>query len=275
MTSSGWHIENIANAMSTIRQEADKIFMGVGRNGEVAASISILADSQTESGKIILDARNVIVNGGLTAGALSASAGTIADIVSDQIVAGSINIGSLSFSHSDSSHTESLEIQPTPFSQGDGFRGPLRVEAWDTDRPAIDIKSGYVTGLKEKIYFSSMTPNTVGDHCRVYDNKVIISAKDDTDGVPPSTMVFWGDPGTRSILIEVPPLRQYQDGQCVTIVNSGQEPFSIIGYGDYDTGESIYGLGHDARYNRTQSMSGNVRMIHLYKHGNEWRGAPV
>ena len=62
-----------AQAMSTIQQESDKIFMGVGDGTNVAASITLLKGCSTSNSKIVLDAAHVIINGGLSAGVVTAS----------------------------------------------------------------------------------------------------------------------------------------------------------------------------------------------------------
>ena len=62
-----------ADAMSVIQQESDKIFMGVGDGTNVASSITLLKGCSTSDSKIVLDAAHVIINGGLSAGVVTAS----------------------------------------------------------------------------------------------------------------------------------------------------------------------------------------------------------
>ena len=61
--------------VSGIKLQGDKIWAGVGDGDDLKASIEIIADAETDEGKIILDADNVIINGGLQAGVVKA--GTI------------------------------------------------------------------------------------------------------------------------------------------------------------------------------------------------------
>ena len=78
--------------MSAIQQKSDQILMAVGDGTEVAASIQILAHDIGASGsKIILDASNVEINGGLTAGSVKSNMIDAGAITADKIAANAIS----------------------------------------------------------------------------------------------------------------------------------------------------------------------------------------
>ena len=100
MTGQGYTLETRITALSGIKQEADKIWAGVGSGDTVAASITILRDATANEGRIELNADNVIINGGLSAGvvtaaALAANAVTANAIAAEAITAGAIAAGSI------------------------------------------------------------------------------------------------------------------------------------------------------------------------------------
>lgn len=76
--------------VSGIKLQGDKIWAGIGDGDDVKASIEILADAETDEGKIVLDADNVIINGGLQAGVVKAGTIDANAITSDAIDTGAI-----------------------------------------------------------------------------------------------------------------------------------------------------------------------------------------
>ena len=83
----GYHISSYIDEMSAIRQQSDNILLAVGNGRDVAASISILKDADTDEGKIVLDATHVKVNGDLSASIITARKADIEDIVTEKITA--------------------------------------------------------------------------------------------------------------------------------------------------------------------------------------------
>lgn len=76
--------------VSGIKIQSDKVWAAVGDGDNVKASIEIIGDADTDSGKIILDADNVIINGGLRAGVVTAGSIAADAVTSDKIAANAI-----------------------------------------------------------------------------------------------------------------------------------------------------------------------------------------
>lgn len=76
--------------VSGIKLQADKVWAGVGDGDDLKASIEIIADAETDEGKIILDADNVIINGGLQAGVVKAGAIDAKAITTEKLDAGAV-----------------------------------------------------------------------------------------------------------------------------------------------------------------------------------------
>ncbi len=81
--------------VSGIKVKSDKIWAGIGDGNDVKASIEILADAETSSGKIILDADNVIINGGLQAGVVKAGSIESAAVTTDKLAANAVTAGKI------------------------------------------------------------------------------------------------------------------------------------------------------------------------------------
>lgn len=76
--------------VSGIKLQGDKIWAGVGDGDDLKASIEIIADAETDEGKIILDADNVIINGGLQAGVVKAGTIDAKAVTSEKIDTGAV-----------------------------------------------------------------------------------------------------------------------------------------------------------------------------------------
>lgn len=80
---------------SGIKILSDKIWAAVGDGENVKASIEIIGDADTDGGKIILDASNVIINGGLSAGVVTAGAIESGAVTTDKLAANSVTAGKI------------------------------------------------------------------------------------------------------------------------------------------------------------------------------------
>lgn len=76
--------------VSGIKLQGDKIWAGVGDRDDLKASIEIIADAETDEGKIILDADNVIINGGLQAGVVKAGAIDAKAVTTEKLDTGAV-----------------------------------------------------------------------------------------------------------------------------------------------------------------------------------------
>lgn len=79
--------------VSGIKVQADKVWAGVGDGDDLKASIEIIANSEVDEdtgSKIILDADNVIINGGLQAGVVKAGAIDAKAITTEKLDAGAV-----------------------------------------------------------------------------------------------------------------------------------------------------------------------------------------
>lgn len=79
--------------VSGIKLQGDKIWAGVGDGDDLKASIEIIANAEVDGetgSKIILDATNVKINGGLQAGVVDAGAITAKAITTDKIDTGAV-----------------------------------------------------------------------------------------------------------------------------------------------------------------------------------------
>ena len=79
--------------VSGIKLQGDKIWAGVGDGDDLKASIEIIANSEVDDetgSKIILDADNVIINGGLQAGVVKAGTIDALAVTSEKIDAGAV-----------------------------------------------------------------------------------------------------------------------------------------------------------------------------------------
>ena len=81
--------------VSGIKLQGDKIWAGIGDGDDVKASIEILADAETDEGKIVLDADNVIINGGLQAGVVKAGAIDAGAVTTEKLDAGAVTAGKI------------------------------------------------------------------------------------------------------------------------------------------------------------------------------------
>lgn len=84
--------------VSGIKVQSDKVWAGVGDGDDVKASIEILgnADVDEETGsKIILDADNVIINGGLSAGVVKAGAIDAKAVTTEKLDTGAVTAGKI------------------------------------------------------------------------------------------------------------------------------------------------------------------------------------
>ena len=95
-SSLGYRISSYIEEMSAIRQQSDNILLAVGDGQDVAASIQLLKNVGTSGSKIVLDATNVEVNGGLTAAALQAQSAVIESIAAGSVTAEELNTGTSS-----------------------------------------------------------------------------------------------------------------------------------------------------------------------------------
>lgn len=76
--------------VSGIKLQGDKIWAGVGDGDDLKASLEIIADAETDEGKIILDADNVIINGGLQAGVVKAGAIDAKAVTTEKLDTGAV-----------------------------------------------------------------------------------------------------------------------------------------------------------------------------------------
>ena len=135
-----------ADAMSVVQQEADKIFMGVGDGTNVASSITLLKGCRTSDSKIILDAAHVIINGGLSAGVVSAS----------NIAAGAIQSTHISSSVIEGKHIKAETISGSLITAGSISSSLLSAGAVTAGKvsanaiSASNIVAGSITGDRIK-----------------------------------------------------------------------------------------------------------------------------
>lgn len=91
-------LTNAFEAVSGIKIQSDKIWAAVGDGDDVLASIEILAQSDVDEetgSKIILDATNVQINGGLQAGVVNAGAIASGAVTTDKLDAGAVTAGKI------------------------------------------------------------------------------------------------------------------------------------------------------------------------------------
>lgn len=89
----GYHISSYIDEMSAIRQQSDNILLAVGDGQDVAASIQLFKNVGTSGSKIVLDAKSVEINGGLTATAITAASTYINEVVAGSVTAEELNTG--------------------------------------------------------------------------------------------------------------------------------------------------------------------------------------
>ena len=137
--------------VSGIKLQGDKIWAGVGDGDDLKASIEIIADAETDDGKIILDADNVIINGGLQAGVVKAGTIDAKAVTTDKLDTGAVTAAKI-----DSGAVTTEKLYAEAVTAGKIAAGAITADKIDAGAITTDkLQAGSVT--MDKLDVESIT----------------------------------------------------------------------------------------------------------------------
>lgn len=233
VASQEYTLTEVAYELSGIKIKSDKIWAGVSDGqGDVAASISILKDVDTNNGKIVLDANKVEVNGTLAANIVNAGVVN----ASEQVLVSKIN-------------ELTGEIDATVITPGSITTDLIQANTITADNLAIDsittdhIQSGSITA--DKIAAGAIeTDNLVAHHLEtvsssgkgiVVDNNMFTAY--DASGVQ-RVLISGDNVSTGTPVIAYPTIRRTVSGY-VTCTGYTVTQVHVLGSFSFESGDSV------------------------------------
>ena len=203
-------LDDSFHAVSGVKIQGDKIWAGVGDGNDLKASIEIIAnadvDAQTGS-KIILDATNVQINGGLQVGVVDEDQIVNGAITSTKIVGGAITTGHLAANAVTADKIAAGAITASKISAGSVTADKIAAGAITAEKIATGVLDAAVANVLESLTVGEYSSIVLEDgFIKVYDSngklriKIGQGANDDSP-----VLWFYGPAGESAPLYDLGP----------------------------------------------------------------------